>query len=206
MRLKYQWLKAEPKGANRDLDHQPRSGQTGLQPSVLIVDDDRLIRVMLHSGLPQYGFNILLAQDGWEAIEVFKLHQQDIAIVLLDVCMPGLDGLHTMNGLRAIDPQVQICFMSGDTGHFNPDFLRRRGANGFIAKPFMMDRLAETLLQMANGGDGETASSTPCFNEDTNAGVARPTDTAILQTTSTPPVDNVNADMPCKPERGNTYA
>jgi DNA-binding NtrC family response regulator len=148
MRMKYRWLNAQSKKNDSALDCQPDSGQVLEQPTVLIVDDDRLIRVMLQLGLAHYGFNILLARDGWEAIELFQLHKDDIAVVLLDVCMPGLDGPKTMNKLRAIDPQVHVCLMSGDTGFYDPDFLRRYGANGFIAKPFMMDKLAETLHQL----------------------------------------------------------
>lgn len=72
-------------------------------------------------------------------------------MVLLDVRMPGLDGLETLDALRKRDPEVRACFMSGDTGSYEPDELVQRGAAHVIAKPFLLNDLANILRLVAHG-------------------------------------------------------
>jgi CheY-like chemotaxis protein len=70
-------------------------------------------------------------------------------VVLLDVDMPDLDGPETLDALRELNPEVQACFMSGDSGNYQPDDLRKRGAAHVIAKPFLLKDLANVLRPLA---------------------------------------------------------
>jgi CheY-like chemotaxis protein len=120
--------------------HQPRH-----KPGVLVVDDDALIRSMLRSGLEQHGFKVWLAASGGEALAMYRQHWTAITVVLLDVRMPGKDGLQTLAALRRVAPDVLACFMSGDMGGYQPEELRERGARFVFAKPFSLEDLAQTL-------------------------------------------------------------
>jgi len=121
------------------------------KPGVLVVDDEHLVRAMLQLGLERDGFEVWSAASGREAVDLYREHREDIAVVLLDVRMPGLDGPQTLDALRELSPAVVACFMSGNTCPYGPDELRRRGAACFIAKPFRLDELADVLRLLARG-------------------------------------------------------
>jgi CheY-like chemotaxis protein len=118
---------------------------------VLVVDDEHLVRIMVQLGLERNGFDVWLASGGREAIGLYRKHRDSIAVVLLDVRMPGLDGPQTLDALRELNPGVRACFMSGDTGAYELDGLRERGAVCVIAKPFHLEDLANVLRLVTQG-------------------------------------------------------
>ena len=91
---------------------------------LLVVDDDTLVRGLMTAGMGQHGFAVWVAADGREAVDIYQYHRAEIDVVLLDVCMPGLDGPETLAELRAIDPEVRCCFMSGGLGCYTAEGLR----------------------------------------------------------------------------------
>jgi CheY-like chemotaxis protein len=121
------------------------------KPGVLVVDDKRFVRIVLQMALERNGFEAWLAANGREAIRLYRMHRESIAVVLLDVRMPGLDGPATLDALRDLNPDVQVCFMSSDTGVYDPEALRKHGAARVIAKPFRLDDLANALLSLIRG-------------------------------------------------------
>ena len=129
------------------------------RPCVLVVDDEHMVRVLLQLGLERDGFEVRVADSGREAIEFYREHRDQIAVVLVDVRMPGLDGVQTLKALREINPEVLACFMSGDPGGYNLDELVHCGAASVIAKPFHLDQLANTLRQLAQGAPVELSAS-----------------------------------------------
>jgi CheY-like chemotaxis protein len=130
---------------------EPAARQIHERPGVLVVDDDHLVRIMVQMGLERDGFEVWLARNGWEAIELYREHRDSVGVVLLDVRMPGLDGPATLDALRKLNPGVLVCFMSGDTGNYEPEDLRQRGAVHVIAKPFQLNELADVLRQLTRG-------------------------------------------------------
>jgi CheY-like chemotaxis protein len=125
---------------------QPRD-----KPGVLVVDDEHFVRHMVQLGLERNGFGVWLAASGREAIRLYREHRDSIAVVLLDVRMPGLDGPQTLEALRKLNPEVRACFMSADTGAYGPEGLRQRGAACVIAKPFRLEGLANVLKLVTQG-------------------------------------------------------
>jgi CheY-like chemotaxis protein len=119
----------------------------GLQGAgtVLVVDDEELIRNFCKSALEPYGYNVLLARDGTEAIRVFKENADQIGLVLLDVAMPGMDGSQTLGHIREIRSGVPVIVCSG----FGDVEIEARFAgkqiSGFFPKPHTVKQLARKV-------------------------------------------------------------
>jgi CheY-like chemotaxis protein len=118
-------------------------------PGVLVIDDEPGVRSLLQAALPRYGFQVFSAASGSEALALYSEHRTEIAAVLLDVQMPGLDGPQTLRTLQAIDPQVRCCFMSGNLGNYNEEELLDLGAALVIPKPFRLAEVIEALQRLA---------------------------------------------------------
>jgi CheY-like chemotaxis protein len=129
---------------------------TDSAPVVLVVDDQPLVREVLCAGLRRHGFDVRVAGDGREAIELFhKLSQwdpDDSPVVLLDVQMPGLDGPTVLAALLTIDPGVRAFFMTGDRGRYDEGGLLATGARRVFAKPLDLAEVAAELRQAVTAG------------------------------------------------------
>ncbi len=101
---------------------------------VLVVDDEAFVRKVAQRVLKRAGFEVLLAEDGATAVELFRQHASAIQLVLLDLTMPDMDGEQTFKALRAIDPQVNVVLSSG----YDEASTTRRGfaseTSGFSGK------------------------------------------------------------------------
>jgi DNA-binding NtrC family response regulator len=120
---------------------------------LLVADDEGEVRDVLNDGLQREGFSVWLAADGQEALDLYRNHCETIDVVLLDVCMPGLDGPQTLTALQDITPQIRCCFMSGSLGRYTAEHLRDMGAATFFAKPFRLAEVAHVLGNLARHGD-----------------------------------------------------
>ena len=125
------------------------SAPTARKYGILVVDDDSVVRGELKKELRQQGLDVWLAANGQEALELFWRHRGEIDVVLLDVCMPGLDGPQTAKALRQLEPQLRVCFMSGDLGGYTDQKLRDLGALAVIPKPFRLAEIAPMLWELA---------------------------------------------------------
>jgi CheY-like chemotaxis protein len=123
-------------------------------PGVLIVDDDEGVRRVLGAGLWHAGFAIWMATDGREAVEIYRSHRRgSISLVLLDVLMPGRDGVWTLAALRELDPLLRACFVTGGTGSYTEQDLLDLGAFAVFRKPLDLNELAERLLELTTPMD-----------------------------------------------------
>jgi DNA-binding NtrC family response regulator len=121
------------------------------KPGVLVVDDDRLVRLLVQLGMERKGFDVWLAANRQEALQQYRTHRASIGVVLLEVRLPGLEGPATLDALHNLNPQVLVCCMTGEERDHEPEDLRRRGAAHVITKPFSMDELANTLGLLMHG-------------------------------------------------------
>jgi anti-anti-sigma factor len=117
--------------------------------AVLVVDDAEHIRSLLKLVLRHHGFEVLLAATGEDALECYRRTSATVAVVLLDVLLPGWSGPETLAALRRIDPEVCCCFMSGDLGPYTEEELFRLGAAQVFEKPFSLDDVVQTVLDLA---------------------------------------------------------
>jgi CheY-like chemotaxis protein len=144
-------LDSHPQRSSREArtgeEHAWPAGQTPAA-GVLVVDDEEMVRQVLSTGLRHHGFTVWSAADGLEALEVYRQHHDAIAVVLLDVKMPRLDGPHTLAALQQAHGSVRCCFMSGHTGGYSDAELLARGAERVFAKPFQLTELAQALNQV----------------------------------------------------------
>jgi CheY-like chemotaxis protein len=121
------------------------------QPAgILVADDDPDVRAFLMMSLKQHGFNVWLAATSYEALALYRSHGESIAVVLLDVDLPGLDGPHTLKALYVQNPEVRCCFTGGDLGPYTREQLRQTGAVAVFTKPFQMAKLVAELRRLAN--------------------------------------------------------
>jgi CheY-like chemotaxis protein len=116
--------------------------------SILVADDDECVRDFLRRGLTPQGFEVWLATDGQEALELYRQARAELAAVLLDVNMPRLNGPDTLLCLRLLDPTIPVCFMSGGLGEEEEEALLQEGAHLVLRKPFRLDEIVSCLQQM----------------------------------------------------------
>jgi CheY-like chemotaxis protein len=133
------------------------------KPGVLLVDNDHLIRVMLQLGLERKGFDVLLAPNGREAIQLYREHRESIAVVLLDAHMEGLDGPATLDALRRLNPSLPACFTCSETDGYKPEELIRRGAAHVFIRPFLLEDLADILGSLVRGSSVALAPAGTAF-------------------------------------------
>jgi two-component system, cell cycle sensor histidine kinase and response regulator CckA len=112
-----------------------------MNPTILVIDDEELIREAVQDALDFSGIMVLAAANGQEGVAHFAAHQTSIKAVLLDMHMPVMDGPTTLQHLRALDPAVKIILCSGiDDVVTTPSFLRDNGLF-FLQKPYTFDAL-----------------------------------------------------------------
>ena len=123
---------------------QAREGLSGR--TVLVVDDDIRNVFAMTSALETHGMKVLHAESGKEGIETLK-SERDIDLVLMDVMMPGLDGLDTMRIVRQLDGyrNVPIVAVTAKAMLGDREKCIEAGANDYIAKPVNVDVLLATL-------------------------------------------------------------
>ncbi len=117
--------------------------------TVLVVDDEELLRKTARRILENCGYTVLLARDGFEAIDIYMENSEQIALVLLDMAMPKLSGRETFIELQKINPDIKVILASGllDTDHIKD--VMSLGFSGFIQKPFTMTDLAKKIKEIS---------------------------------------------------------
>ena len=127
---------------------------------IFVVDDERAVRESLRRALELEGYEIELASDGEEAIERLGLASPVDAIVL-DVLMPGIDGLETCRRLRADGIRVPVLMLTARAEVDSRVAGLDAGADDYLAKPFalaeLLARLRALLRRAGNGDDGRDA-------------------------------------------------
>jgi PAS domain S-box-containing protein len=111
---------------------QPVSGGT---ETVLLAEDAAMVRDLAKNILEEYGYNVIVAENGVDAIEAFTAHP-DVALLILDVIMPGKNGKEVFAEIRGLRPDIKALFMSGYTSNI----IHKKGVlerdTEFISKPF----------------------------------------------------------------------
>lgn len=115
-----------------------KEARTG-QGFIMIAEDDRAFRWLLSETLRSAGFEVLTAEDGMEALQLFRENTGKVWLVIADIYMPGMDGLTAATEMRKIDDKVFFIFMSGyDSERIDRIGIRMEDIprSDFFRKPF----------------------------------------------------------------------
>ena len=118
--------------------------------TVLVVDDEEIVRSTAHHTLERYGYRPILAEHGEQAVEEYR-RQPEIDLVLLDLTMPVMSGEEALRRLQAINPKVKVLLSSGYNEVEAVQRFAGKGLAGFIQKPYTAAALAEKVKEVLNG-------------------------------------------------------
>ena len=116
--------------------------------TILLVDDEEPIREVSHDMLLALGYQVVVASDGQEALELYQIHGERIDLVLLDMIMPRMSGGKVYDRLKIMNPEVKVLLSSGYSIESQASEILEKGCNGFIQKPFDIGMLNQTLRKI----------------------------------------------------------
>jgi CheY-like chemotaxis protein len=130
--------------AGKEQSEQPRLSR-GNGETVLVVDDEASILTITSKTLQGFGYRVLTATDGADAVATYAQHRDEIALVLTDMMMPVMDGAATIYALRRINPAVKVIAASGLIANGGVAKLSGAGLRHFLVKPYTASALLETI-------------------------------------------------------------
>jgi len=116
--------------------------------TVLFVDDDDMVIEGCGEMLTKMGYNVLIARNGKDALEIYKENQHKIDIVIIDMIMPIMNGGETYDRLKKMYPDIKVLLSSGHSVNGQATEILERGCNGFIQKPFTIEVLSEKIREI----------------------------------------------------------
>ncbi len=135
-----------PRGAGVAAVPSPPTGPVrGGRETILLVDDQEMIRELGERILRPYGYHVLTAADGVEALRLYRRWSQVIDLVILDLLMPGLSGPETLRELRRVRPDVRVLISSGYYANKEGHAPECDGAVGRVSKPYHPQELARAV-------------------------------------------------------------
>ncbi|MBC8039226.1 MAG: PAS domain S-box protein, partial [Opitutaceae bacterium] len=127
---------------------QPVELPRGNGERVLVVDDETSIRDVTRQTLERFGYEVLLACDGAEAVTLYNAQRDRIALVITDMMMPVMDGAATIHALTKINPDIRIIAASGITANGGVAKAASLGVKHFLPKPYTASTLLKILRQV----------------------------------------------------------
>jgi PAS domain S-box-containing protein len=119
--------------------------------TILVVDDEPMVKDLARDVLKRYGYTVLTADGGEEAIETFQQRSGEIDAVILDMVMPAMEGREVFHRLQEIKPGVKVIVSSGYSHDRDADDLLEQGARGFVQKPFRIAELVRVVGEVMEG-------------------------------------------------------
>jgi CheY-like chemotaxis protein len=130
-----------------DKPEQARSAKPAGATNILVVDDSKDIRDLLHTILQHHGYEVLLAADGESALQAYHQHRGVIHLVIIDIVMPGMSGLKLAAKFLTLRPDIKVLFVSA----FVQETVlqgKLRPVDRFLAKPIPPERLITKVQEM----------------------------------------------------------
>jgi PAS domain S-box-containing protein len=120
----------------------------GGNETIMLAEDDESVRHLTEQTLASYGYRVLIARDGEEAVEIFRRHGEEIAMVVLDVVMPKKGGKQAYDEMKKSLPGLKVLFLSGYSANaIHDDFVLHPGVP-FLQKPFDLPSLARKVREV----------------------------------------------------------
>ena len=141
----------------------PADGKAALRPTlfredlrgagtILVVDDEDVVRSVAKNILQLYGYEVILAEDGAQAVSIYERRSAEIDVVLLDLVMPNVGGEAVYRQLRLIRPDVRVILNSGYSDTEAQARFAGKGLAGFIKKPFTAADLGQEIKRALKDG------------------------------------------------------
>jgi two-component system, cell cycle sensor histidine kinase and response regulator CckA len=123
------------------------------QRTVLLAEDEEAMVWLLKKTLSNHGYNLLVALDGQEALELYDHHKHEIAVLVLDIGLPKIAGWDVIRKVKEDNPRVAIVVSSG---YIDPEFrskMRQAGVTDFLNKPYTTTAVLQTLQAVFERAD-----------------------------------------------------
>ena len=131
----------------------PRSEPATGSETVLLVDDEKSIRDFASQALKKFGYTVLAASSGEDALIVYSSRVQKIDLVLMDLGMPGMGGYKCLSEIKNLNPEAKVLVASGYTTGDQASKTLTAGAAGFIGKPYHVAALLEKVREILEADD-----------------------------------------------------
>ncbi len=118
--------------------------------TILVVDDEDLVRSTASSILKKCGYKVLTATDGINGVEIYSQKKDEITAVLMDLVMPRKSGEKAYLEMKKINPEIKVLLSSGFRQDERVDIALSHGINGFIQKPYTLEKLAQSIYNLIN--------------------------------------------------------
>ncbi len=130
---------------------------------LLVVEDERAFRDLLHEGLQAKGYQVLVAANGVEALQVAEEYKGSISVLITDVIMPKMSGPELAKDLKKVRPNTDVLYMSGYTDDKVANISEPNGNLMLIQKPFYIDELVRKVQEILRrkGGHSSPDASSP---------------------------------------------
>lgn len=120
----------------------------GADELILVVDDEENIREITKATLEKFGYHVLTATDGADAMAIYAQRGAEIALVLTDIAMPYMDGTALIRAVRKLNPESKIVAMSGLMNSEQTADLQNMNVNSFLSKPYTAESLLKILAEI----------------------------------------------------------
>jgi two-component system, cell cycle sensor histidine kinase and response regulator CckA len=115
--------------------------------TILLVDDEDIILDVGGKMLEHLGYQVIVAENGRQALDIYQKGHQDIDMVILDMIMPEMSGLETYNHLKTINPKIKVLLSSGYNRKGQASWIVARDKQDFIQKPFDLAQLSRKIAK-----------------------------------------------------------
>jgi two-component system, cell cycle sensor histidine kinase and response regulator CckA len=123
----------------------------GGRETILLVDDEDVVRDLGNSVLKNFGYDVIIAKDGLEAFELYKEKKEVISLVIADYSMPKMDGIETINQIHKINPEQKVILISGYIVNGETISSIKNSINAFVQKPYQPAYLAQKVREILDG-------------------------------------------------------
>ncbi len=129
--------------AKKGLEEMPGGTET-----ILVIEDEEMLRELVKVSLVSKGYTVLTAEDGMQGIEMYQIHQKEIAVVLSDIGLPILSGQDVFRRIRKKNPKAKVILASGFIDPETKSEMYKAGLKEFIQKPYMQDEVLQKIREV----------------------------------------------------------
>jgi two-component system cell cycle sensor histidine kinase/response regulator CckA len=143
------YFPAQPKGVDLFAKkEQPIVEVKGGTETLLVVEDEEVLRELVKDSLAEKGYTVFTAQDGEDALKIYSEHSKDISLVLSDMGLPRLTGFNLFLSMKSIDPQVKMILASGYLDPDQKSEILKAGVKYFVQKPYSPEELLANIREL----------------------------------------------------------